>query len=65
METMLTVRQVGRALALDVKRVRALIRTGQLVASNVGTVCKPLYRVEAEQLRAFIEATRVVGIEEG
>lgn len=37
METMLTVRQVGRALALDAKRVRALIRTGQLVASNVGT----------------------------
>ena len=65
METMLTVRQVGRALALDAKRVRALIRTGQLVASNVGTVRKPLYRVEAEQLRAFIVAARVGVIEGG
>lgn len=61
MSTLLTVNEVAKLLKVHVEQVRLLIRSGRLVASNIGlSERKKQYRVSEEALAAFLQKTEVL-----
>jgi len=58
MARLLTPNEVAERLAVDADHVRALIRSRKLLAVNVSNGKRPTYRVEEEQLAAFLDASR-------
>ena len=61
MAAMLTCSQVAEILQCKVDRVRALIKSGKLVASNIGnSQVKPRFRIAPEAVDDFLRQTQVV-----
>ena len=59
MARLLTPAEVAERLTVELDHVRLLIKRRLLIAVNVGTGPKrPTYRVEEEELEAFIESKR-------
>lgn len=54
-----TVADVARKLQCDARTIKAHIRKGRLRASNLGLGRRPSYRIAAQSLNDFIEATQV------
>lgn len=59
----LSVEEASKQLGLSKKVVRKLIRKGEIRASNVGTSCKPLYRIRQAALDKFLDDNDVIGME--
>ena len=53
---MLTPKDIAAQLSISTTAVRALIDKGQLKASNVGTGRNKIYRVNEEDLAAFLDS---------
>jgi excisionase family DNA binding protein len=58
---LLTVEQVAERLQVHPKTVQAWIRKGDLVGVRLGTGRTSAWRVEQDQLQAFIERNRSTG----
>lgn len=58
----LTAAQVAERLRCSVKHVRKLIQRGELVACNIGTSRKAVYRVREYDLDTFLSERNVIGV---
>lgn len=57
-EILLTVDEVAKELRVNPRKIYQLIQSGELIAANIGTEDRKIFRIARSDLNAFLQSRR-------
>lgn len=57
-DNLMTVDEVARELRVNSRKVYQFIRSGELIATNIGTEGRKIFRIARSDFEAFLQARR-------
>lgn len=58
-DDLMTVDEVARELRVNARKVYQFIQSGELVASNIGTQDRKIFRIHRSDFEAFLQSRKI------